>query len=1169
MEVSLSANHQGLRSTSCSSLSFSSFSLCNLHSIRIRFLGCSHNLRPPVALRSRKKCSKLGLLRVHSPRFIFKASLDSQSIIVIVIIFTLSAVSLLYYRHSRRKKNTKEIPGRPKFALSQGSNVGNQAIQTNILGFQRFQIENSLEEIGLLKESTGELNHAFEDKEAQMLFWRSTVVHEEAVMTKTSESSSDFLVSSVNNGSSSNNSEVLEQSSESSPDFLVSSVNGSSSNNSELVHEETVMTKTSETSSDFLVSSVNNGSSSNNSEAVKQSFLPVAYQSSSLEPITSVEEITELHVGRSQDESDSNSELLIIMDESKPPAASVDVENALKTVDEHAKEKSELDAISNDVLFGESAREELYMFYEANKSSNGSMLPLSSLKSFSPHTSFLKRNKLSSTIGNTILKGSELSTEKSAEYVEGIAPIASYKEDHPPVNRSKYLDKGGRALGDGERNHPVQKYDKILPQIEQSTRAHVDQKNYRSQHVNTYNRLLKDGRLHECVELLKDMEIKGVLDMSKVHHAKFFNICKRQKAVREAFDYTKLIPNPKLSTFNMLMTVCASSQDSEGAFQVLHLVQGAGLKPDCKLYTTLISTCAKSGKVDRMFEVYHEMVNSGVEPNVHTYGALIDGCARAGQVAKAFGAYGIMRSKKVQPDRVVFNALIAACAQSGAVDRAFDVLAEMAAETHPIDPDNITLGALMKACAKAGQVERARDVYKMLQKYNIKGTPEVYTIAINSCSQTGDWEFACSVYRDMTGKGVLPDEMFLSALIDVAGHARKLDSAFEVLQEARDQGIRIGIMSYSSLMGACSNARNWQKALELYEDLKSLQLVQTVSVVNALITALCEGDQFQKAMEVLSEMKELGLCPNGITYSILIVASEKKDDLEAGQMLLSQAKKDGVVPNLTMCRCIIGMCLRRFERASFVGEPVLSFNSGRPQVDNKWTSLALMVYRETIRAGERPTSEILSQVLGCLQLPHDTSLKSRLIENLGVSVDTSRSSNLYSLIDGFGAYDSRALSLLEEAASIGIVPSVSFKVNPIVLDIKEMPAFTAEVYLLTVFKGLKHRLAAGARLPNIIILLPVETAKISSPEKEKVINLAGRAGQAVATLLRRLRIPYQGNESNGKIRINGVVLKRWFQPKLASPFSGKPDYLGSSQSRLGKGINRQQQNIRTDNLSLF
>lgn len=57
------------------------------------------------------------------------------------------------------------------------------------------------------------------------------------------------------------------------------------------------------------------------------------------------------------------------------------------------------------------------------------------------------------------------------------------------------------------------------------------------------------------------------------------------------------------------------------------------------------------------------------------------------------------------------------------------------------------------------QVDRAREVYKMMHQYNIKGTPEVYTIAVNSCSQTGDWEFAHNVYDEMNKKGVVPDEV--------------------------------------------------------------------------------------------------------------------------------------------------------------------------------------------------------------------------------------------------------------------------------------------------------------------------------------------------------------------------------------------------------------------------
>lgn len=80
--------------------------------------------------------------------------------------------------------------------------------------------------------------------------------------------------------------------------------------------------------------------------------------------------------------------------------------------------------------------------------------------------------------------------------------------------------------------------------------------------------------------------------------------------------------------------------------------------------------------------------------------------------------------------------------------------------------------------------------------------------------------------------------------------------------------------------------------------------------------------------------------------------------------------------------------------------------------------------------------------------------------------------------------------------------------------------------------------------------------------------MGNRTSRAVAALLRRLAIQYIGNESFGKIRINGVVVKKWLQPKLASPFSGKPSNMNSSQSRLGRGISIQQRNIRIGNLSL-
>ncbi|KAL3621318.1 Cation-independent mannose-6-phosphate receptor CI-MPR [Castilleja foliolosa] len=794
-----------------------------------------------------------------------------------------------------------------------------------------------------------------------------------------------------------------------------------------------------------------------------------------------------------------------------------------------------------DHIFGDSARKELHTINETSLEQLDNLEPLSSC------TTLQRKSSFSSLMNNYVAEGSNLNVILPREKLEEGMPLAYYSKgffcQQKNSRNRKELRKKDTRVFNGDR---FQNFSSSPDPKEK----HNHNKPNPSWQLRVYNQLLREGRLNDCIELLEDLEEEGLLNMDKVYHTRFFDVCKSQKAVKEAFRFTRFIPNPTLSTFNMLMSVCASSQDSEGAFQVLQHVRVAGLKADCKLYTTLISTCAKSGKVDTMFEVFHEMVNAGVVPNVHTYGALIDGCGKAGQIAKAFGAYGILRSKEVKPDRVVFNALITACGQSGAVDRAFDVLAEMKAETQPIDPDHITIGALMKACACAGQVDRAREVYDMIHKYNIRGTAELYTIAVNSCSHHGDWEFACSVYDDMIRKGVAPDEMFISALIDVAGHAGKVDAAFEILQEARAKGMHVGIISYSSLMGACSNARSWQKALELYEDIKRLNLKPVVSLMNALITALCDADQLEKATEALFEMKGIG------------------DDLEAGLKLISEAKKDGVTPNNVMCRCLVAMCLRRFQAAHRFGEPVLSFTSGRVQLNSKWTSLALMVYRETILAGVIPTMDELSLVLGCLQLPHDVSVRNILIENLGVNVDTSKGANLFSFVDGFGEYDSRAFSLVEEAASLGVVPLVSLKESPIVVDARNFQVHAAEVYLLTVLKGLKHRLAAGAKLPNVTIILPLEKAQIQISSREKTVNMASRISQTIAALLRRLGLSYQGNESYGKIRINGVTIRRWFQPKFDSPFGVKTMDRRSSPRHLGSGLSRQRFRIRTGHLSL-
>jgi hypothetical protein len=77
------------------------------------------------------------------------------------------------------------------------------------------------------------------------------------------------------------------------------------------------------------------------------------------------------------------------------------------------------------------------------------------------------------------------------------------------------------------------------------------------------------------------------------------------------------------------------------------------------------------------------------------------------------------------------------------------------------------------------------------------------------------------------------------------------------------------------------------------------------------------------------------------------------------------------------------------------------------------TSAAIRVYREAISAELSPSSDVLSQVLGCLRLPHESSLRNNFIENMGISCDIPQHPNVNSLFEGFGEYDVRSFSILE------------------------------------------------------------------------------------------------------------------------------------------------------------
>lgn len=166
--------------------------------------------------------------------------------------------------------------------------------------------------------------------------------------------------------------------------------------NSALIDEEALVTKTLlPPGSDVLTSSISDSSYTNG---------PV-FDSCAVQPLTFDKEMTALQVEGPEEEIASDLELPTLMDNIELNAASVNINNSPAEVNAYNKANEEHGeegkTISDSVFLGESVREELYMFYEANESVTKSMASSSTLKSFSHHASVLNSNKYSSLMRNS------------------------------------------------------------------------------------------------------------------------------------------------------------------------------------------------------------------------------------------------------------------------------------------------------------------------------------------------------------------------------------------------------------------------------------------------------------------------------------------------------------------------------------------------------------------------------------------------------------------------------------------------------------------------------------------------------------------------------------------------------------------------------------------------
>ncbi|KAJ9181637.1 hypothetical protein P3X46_009746 [Hevea brasiliensis] len=118
----------------------------------------------------------------------------------------------------------------------------------------------------------------------------------------------------------------------------------------------------------------------------------------------------------------------------------------------------------------------------------------------------------------------------------------------------------------------------------------------------------------------------------------------RAKALMDEMKTVGLSPNH--ISWSILIDICGSSGNVEGALKILKNMRGVAVEPDVVAYTTAIKVCVENKNLKLAFSLFAEMKRYQIKPNLVTYDTLLKARTRCGslkEVQQCLAIYQDMR----------------------------------------------------------------------------------------------------------------------------------------------------------------------------------------------------------------------------------------------------------------------------------------------------------------------------------------------------------------------------------------------------------------------------------------------------------------------------------------------------------------------------------------------
>lgn len=282
----------------------------------------------------------------------------------------------------------------------------------------------------------------------------------------------------------------------------------------------------------------------------------------------------------------------------------------------------------------------------------------------------------------------------------------------------------------------------------------------------------------------------------------------------DAYSIFREMSETDLTTWNLMIRVCADNGNPAQALTLFHQLHAQGLKTDAMTIMSLLPVCSQMAS-EFLLRQCHGFVVRACFDDIRLNAAILDIYAKCGSIASASKLFYSSPSK----DLVTFTAMVGGYAMHGMGEEALKVYFYMLESG--VKPDHVIITSVLSACSHAGLVDEGLKLFNSIEKvYGMKPTMEQYACVVDLLARRGQINEA---YSFVTGLPLEANANVWGTLLGACRTHHKVDLG-RIVAERLFEVEAGNIGNYVVMSNLYAADSKWDEVLQIRKLMKTRDL---------------------------------------------------------------------------------------------------------------------------------------------------------------------------------------------------------------------------------------------------------------------------------------------------------------------------------------------------------